>query len=463
MSLRFKIAENLPHDSTAVRALLSIASIEETDTIASACVTLGQNPRLLINPEFVNQHADTPIKLQTLIGHELLHVALGHTRRYATCSALDNLVFDCLINAMLAKADPTPERTALFRDFYAENKFPECFLRPPDVWHPSVRVRLPKALKHPHLAGAPFIQDVYRRLWGDAGASGSEIRSAILLGLAAQDQPPALVIDDTALLGGHEGGHGGGHGGSEDAPPSDVMAQRVTDLLYDELNQKMMARGVPPHDLLPLQHSVTKVQPSSAKVKRQLCRLVTLLAHSSGSGKLRCKDAGQLTHLTPIPHKDRRATVQRLMGGQPMLYGSPSTTTALRATERIHVYLDVSYSMDEVVAALYGAMRTCEQWMHREVHLFSTTVSDLSFKQLKQGVIVSGGGTNINCVAQHVQAHRVKRALLLTDGYVGELSDKAKDVFRGMALVVGLAGISSTPQHLAGIARKCETLATDMS
>ena len=455
MNLRFKIAENLPRNSIAVRALLSIVSIEETTATATACVTLGQNPRLLINPDFVNQHANTAIKLQTLIGHELLHVALGHTRRYATCTALDNIVFDCLINAMLAKSDPTPERTALFRDFYAEDKFPECFLRPPDVWHPSVRVRLPKALKSSRIAGLPFVRDVYQRLWSDVGVSGGEIRSAILLGMAERHATPELAIEAVPLLGEHEAG--------EDSPASGELAQHVTDLLSDEFSKKMSGRGTTLHDFFPLQQSVTTVQRIGAKVKRQLCDLVTFLAYGSGSAKIRSNDADQQTHLTPIPHKDRRAIVQRLMGGQPMLYAAPSIAPAMRASERIHVYLDVSGSMDDVIAALYGAMRECEQWMHHKVHLFSTQVTDISFRQLKAGVRISTGGTNIECVARHIQINRVQRALLITDGYVGEPSENAKSTFYGMSLVVGLAGSYTTKTDLGDVAKKYQTLGHGLS
>ena len=202
MNLRFKIAQSLPRDSAALRALLSIASIEETDTIPTACVTLGHHRRLLVNPNFIKQHANTTIKLQTLIGHELLHVGLGHTRRYTNCTDLDNLVFDCLINATLSKADPTPERTALFRDFYAEDRFPECFLRPPDDWHPSARVRLPKALKSSRIDGLPFVKDVYRRLWSDRAVSASEIRAAIQLGAAGLDTPIEVAVSQIPLLGG---------------------------------------------------------------------------------------------------------------------------------------------------------------------------------------------------------------------------------------------------------------------
>lgn len=453
MNLRFKIAQNLPRDSVALRALLSIASIEETETTPTACVTLGQNPRLLINPRFVDQHANTPTKLQTLIGHELLHVALGHTRRYTTCTPLDNLVFDCLINATLAKADPTPERTALFRDFYTQDKFPECFLRPPDVWHPSSRVRLPKALKSPRAEGLLYVQDVYRRLWSDVGVSGSEIRAALLRGAESLNRPIDIAIEQIPLLGVHED-----EGVGDMTQPMSALTEHFADLLGKEIADKHVKRGVHPNESFPLRQNLKAAVSTNPLIKKRLRRLFECLAHGTGSARLRSQNVSGLTYVTPIPCKDRRAIVQRLLGNQPMLYTATTTELAIRASQRIHVYLDVSGSMDSVLPALYGAMHDCRKLIHHKLHLFSTEVADVTLAQLKSGLRITTMGTDINCVAKHIEQHKIRRALIVTDGLVGETSQDAERILRQTDFAIGLTGPYTATPELAELGIRCTRL-----
>jgi hypothetical protein len=53
--------------------------IVESDEVPTAAVECQLQPRLLINPGFVEKHAETPEKLLVLVMHELHHVLLGHT------------------------------------------------------------------------------------------------------------------------------------------------------------------------------------------------------------------------------------------------------------------------------------------------------------------------------------------------------------------------------------------------
>ena len=103
----------------------------------TAAVECRLQPRLLVNPDFVDTWAATPEKLLMLVMHELHHVLLGHTRLFPRVTRVDNLVFDAIINALLCRMFPAPEHTAFFTDFYDENRFPDCLLRPPAGWTPD--------------------------------------------------------------------------------------------------------------------------------------------------------------------------------------------------------------------------------------------------------------------------------------------------------------------------------------
>jgi hypothetical protein len=106
--------------------------------------------------------------------------------------------------------------------------------------------------------------------------------------------------------------------------------------------------------------------------------------------------------------------------------------------DRVHVYLDVSGSIGEFKGALYGAVIDCSEIVHETVHLFSTKVFDVSMRQLRRGDCRTTNGTSIECVAAHMRKHRVRRAVLLTDGAVGIPGATAQATLQGATLGVAL-------------------------
>jgi predicted metal-dependent peptidase len=110
--------------------------------------------------------------------------------------------------------------------------------------------------------------------------------------------------------------------------------------------------------------------------------------------------------------------------------------------ERVHLYLDVSGSMDALREALYGAALDCRAWLHPVVHLFSTQVEEVTLADLAAGVCRSTGGTDLRCVTAHLRRHRVRRAVLITDGYVGDPAGADAQVLRAARL-----GVAYVPGH----------------
>ena len=77
--------------------------------------------------------------------------------------------------------------------------------------------------------------------------------------------------------------------------------------------------------------------------------------------------------------------------------------------------------MSGVVKALYEALVTLLDHVAPTIHLFSTAVSDISHGQLKKGVLDTTGGTSIDVVTSHILKTNVKKALIVTDGWVGSI------------------------------------------
>jgi hypothetical protein len=105
-----------------------------------------------------------------------------------------------------------------------------------------------------------------------------------------------------------------------------------------------------------------------------------------------------------------------------------------------------------VKGALYGAILDCESHVHRPIHLFSTKVADVSLSELRQGVCKSTGGTSIACVARHMQSNRIRRALIVTDGWVGKPRGNHLDTLSKVRLAVAFLGPTINAGDLAEVA-----------
>jgi hypothetical protein len=130
--------------------------------------------------------------------------------------------------------------------------------------------------------------------------------------------------------------------------------------------------------------------------------------------------------------------------------GSLPQKRRLPAGERVHVYVDVSGSIGLLKDDLYGAVLDCRAWVHPTVHLFSTKVADVSLSELRQGVCKTTMGTSIVCVAEHVAANNIRRAVLLTDGYVGKAQNEHSETLHRTLLGAALTGGNSSRADLDG-------------
>ena len=118
---------------------------------------------------------------------------------------------------------------------------------------------------------------------------------------------------------------------------------------------------------------------------------------------------------------------------------------------RVHVYVDVSGSMSGVIGAVYGAVRDCREWVHPVVHLFSNDVSDADPNEIRKGIVRSTGGTDIACVAEHMATNSVRRACVVTDGWVGKPDGRHLETLARARLGVALVGDSVNSDDLSDV------------
>ena len=426
-TLKDRLFECLPAGRYALAGLLRLLDVVETDTVPTAAVECHAQPRLLVNPAFVAQHAATPEKLMMLVLHEIHHVLLGHTRRLSGPTPTDNFVFDAVINALLCRMFPQPAYTALFRDFYADDAFPACLLRPPEGWDPQVRlVPVPPALEARGMGPA---RQVYQSLYSPEGASYADVRHVLRAFLARREK----VLQGVPLLGNHEGEP------DLSSASAGAFAQGVADIVRHWPAPPDPIKGTSLQGLLRDSRLQVHRPPSARRLLRDLISRVARGGAEQRS--VRRWVPAPLAVETPIPVPDRRATTCRALGLTPLLYrGEVPALQRLPVQERVHVYVDVSGSMEGIKGPLYGAVLDCQALVHPQVHLFSTEVAEVTPAQMRAGLCRSTGGTDIQCVTRHMARHRVRRAVVLTDGYVGQAGPVGAAVLRAARLGVGYLG-----------------------
>ena len=453
-----QILDAFPSGAYALAGLLRLLDIVETDSVPTAAVECRVQPRLLINPAFVRQHAATPEKLLMLVMHELHHVLLGHTTLFPRATAVQNFVFDAVINGVLCRMFAGPAHTAFFTDYYSSAVFPECLLRPPPGWPGRAVQRAPalQALPETHRAR---IHEVHCALYSAGGASYREVfkllpgaLAAALPGRGEEDGAGSggegMDVEDVPLLGDHASAAESGEPLASSAP---LLFDIVRELVEQWPQQPDPIRGRSLADVL----RTRTVQHSRVPSNRALLgALLRKIAGPGVTGAVPRRQDDALQTFTPVPSLSRRFVVLHALGARPLLHqGSVPWPRRVRAADQVHVYLDVSASMDTALGALYGAVLDCQRWVHPALHLFSSQVADTSLADIKAGRCRSTDGTDIACVAEHMARHRIKRALLVTDGWVGVPRGEHLATLAGARLGVAYLGDSVNQEDLQAVAR----------
>jgi len=413
--------------SYALPTLLRLVSITESHEVTTAAVECKDEPRLLVNPDFVDTWADTPEKLFMLVMHELHHVLLGHTRLFEAVDEMDNLVFDAVINALLCHMFPQRPFTEFLVGFYDDRQFPACLLRPPAGWIPDIEFELPPILQESRYKK---VAAVYRQLYSPSGASYVDLYEAL------REEMADSQAEEVQLLGDH----------SDPAAKTEILrdqspmiADAVAEAVRDWPRDKNRGPGRSIHGLLEIETVETCRRPSNRALLRALIRCVGGNSRVAGPSPQLTEAAISVT--SPVAKPDRRSIVLAALGRPSCLYAQNLMARRWnRASHQVHVYLDVSGSVHQIVGALYQAVLDCRSDVHPKVHLFSTKVTDVSFSGLRRGECRTTYGTDIACVAKHIARHRIRRAVLITDGVVGRPNGRHADTLRKTVL-----GVAFTP------------------
>ena len=399
-----RIRQCVPLRHPAFGKLLQLLSIETTDAVPTAAVTVGARSRMLINPAFVAERCRTDAHLSMLVMHELYHVLLGHTRMYRRPTLAANWAFDCIINAQLCRLYPDVE----FTSFFSAGAAPEglwSLIGPPAGWPASPR----------YAPGA--LGDVHRHLYDDAGATTADL-FALLDRVAV-----ALDVDGAGrLLGNHD-----------DEAEGDDPLHADPDLMAEA--RRIVARwpmverrgGVDDGGAPTWERNDLRRHGAARRAVRELLRAA---AFGTDGGPW-VRSATETEAFTPLPQAgDRRAHLQRLMGTEPLWWQGLLLQDGRQAAGQVAVYLDVSGSMASWLPVLLEALTESAAMVRWPLFGFSTEVHPVTRAELAAGRFRSTGGTHIACVARHLVESCVPRAVVITDGDVQEIPSALADRLR---------------------------------
>ena len=397
--LRWRIFNVFPAGELALDHLLGVLSIRYSSRIPTAAVKNQMPPSLLLNPEFIEKYCRTDEHLLMILMHEMYHLILGHTRLFPLMTPAHNFAFDAVINSMICKSMPGYEYISFFTGFYGDDRI-EALLRPPELWSPGQGNRARWKLKGDLL-------EAHKALYTEKG----DLTYRDIFELVIEE-----INEDSAvlLLGGHDEDET--DGGVSDPNAVKAIAEVVGKWPALERRQgRDRGRDV--------EEFVQEPEKPEMSVSQLIRKSIARLAQNGHGSQQVCRPSQRET-LLPFPTlPDRRASVMRGLGQCPVFFRGEVQGLRRETAGQVHIYLDVSGSMDDCLGTIFGCLRPVQTWLHPMVHIFSTEVMDHPLKRILKGRYESTSGTDINCVLEHIIGNKIKKAAIITDGYVGPPSE----------------------------------------
>ncbi|MCB9451570.1 MAG: VWA domain-containing protein [Anaerolineaceae bacterium] len=411
--LASRLIRCVPAATVELETFCKMAGIKVSSRVPTAAVECVRRPHLLINPEFAAKHCARDEHLFLLVMHELWHVILAHTRLYPRVTPAHNIAFDAIINAGLARQYKTPEYRGFFEELNPADKFPHILLRPPVGW--------PDDPHYPEDIGPAGTRRILERLYPPPGEDAPPLpfydEIFRLLFEYAKENGWVWVEGDPFLLGDHDDPEA-----EEQALDDSVFGEAIRQVSGSMPPLPLGGRGQGGRD----GERQVQIDPTTEQVRRVFSNVLRrCLGPRRGKHRRRVKSlVPGIGGASVLPNpRDRLAPARRCLGVPNTIWNQPGKVKA-RVPEtpaKAHVYLDVSGSMGRVLPHLLSLITPYVVGGQAEVYQFSTRVRDLSLADLRQGKVRTTGGTNINCVLQHIveTETRLNRVLILTDGAVG--------------------------------------------
>jgi len=386
------ILEQLVDDNPlACRALLGICRLELSTRIPTACVTLGEQPKLLVNPVFLDTHCPEEDDVRFILLHEFMHVLLRHTQRFTRMTPQLNLALDLVINPLLYRV-LGEERCGVLQRYYGNSTGLARLLAPCLNWYGTSCIqRDPLALFDRSGQPTARFSELHDTLWDTWQPCSLEDVLELLADTAG--------VPNELLLGDHDAFE------RPQAMGNDLLKRLEREAL------PALAKHLPG---LPGSPQATQLWQSTERWKSGIVPILRRLLVPQGLKQHDPDGPPRTVELPWLSTTDRRAVLRSTWSAvMPFSRHQQPTPT----NGGVHIYLDVSGSMDELLPPLIAVLNAHAAWIHPPLWAFSTKVHPAT---LRRGKLLthSTGGTELACVYDHLKRTGARRALVITDGYV---------------------------------------------
>ena len=390
--IKYILQDMIEENPMACRALFSISEIEFTDKVSTMAVTLSKQPVLKINLEFCRQHLKQENDVKAVLLHEFLHVLLLHTEKYKLNNPLLNIALDAIINAIIYRYKGM-EYADFFVRFYRQEKM--SFLLRPRSYLANDPIDNDWWLIHDKIySGKYCADDLYELL--DYLKNKIDIKEA----------------ENIILLGDHDK-----ENISEEMEKvlNDIMKKMDGVMIWNKPGSRGVSEKLSIENQQILKYKKNKWEQSTLRILKK-CLLP--------DNKTKKKTSLHEIILPVLSNTDRRAIGKFKYSG--IIPFSRYDSIKTYPSQLANIYLDVSGSMNEEIEGLILLLYHFRSYIKMPLMVFSNQVAEARFKNGKLEY-ESTGGTSISPVFEHLQKNKIRKCLIVTDGYVENIHDEMLD------------------------------------
>jgi len=421
--IKYIIQDMADENPLACRALFSITDVEFTKKIPTMAVTLSKNPVLKINLAFCQEHLESENDVKAVLLHEFLHVLLLHTEKYEVSNPLLNIALDAIINSIIFRYKGM-KYANFFMRFYKWEMISFLLRHKPESTE-SNKIDAEWLIIHNKIySGKYCADDLYELLvYLNEKINQNAIKNIILLGnhsVESISKEMKEVLDgilkklDGTLIWNKPGTRGVGE-------KLQTEEQKITRFRKDKWKQSTL--NLLKKSLLP-----------DKKLKNETINTEVMLPVLSSA--------------------DRRAIARLKFSG--MIPISKNEITKPAQSQLANIYLDVSGSMSSEIDELISLLYHFRTYIKMPLWVFSNEVLEARFcdGKLKYESTV---GTSIEPVFDHLRKNKIKKSLIVSDGYVEKIDDFMLRDLRREDIIV-LISANGNPKKFMDLEIPCSQL-----
>ena len=393
----------------------------------AAIIAAGEKCTVEISKPFVEEQIATPRELLFVLLHEIHHRINGDLDREALRKSpismlAANIAADLKINDTLLR-EHFFEGMPLLRRMYGKAGFPAVLLLPPDdlldIYGNRSGARIPKRITFSmrNIFNSSLMAQVQKRsrkvpevtrfMLEDCGFKGEASKDLTAFYLDGWSSLPSFETQyqrlkkyvksasDVMFLG--------NHGEAGDKLPEDIMTA-----LRRALREDAGQGGAPEEERVP---DVKREARLPASFYTELRRILS-------PDPMHPLDAiAYAPDRSVLPHPGRREGYLMGAGIWPFFFSRPMLQRDLDEW-RVHLYLDASGSMCDVLPLVMGVTLNLQDIVGEPIYLFSNEVFTVTAKELEGGQVKTTWGTDVDCLIDHAVSKGFKKVLVISDGIV---------------------------------------------